>query len=498
LSDGSIEDAEGSGAEHRPQRVEGAAVSARLVSFVVLVAFALRAEGVITADTWFNLRFGQRVVREGLPRVNDDTLLAMGAPWVDLQWLAHAIWYGIYATAGVVGIVLVRAALMTWVLSGVHWSDSRRTLRPALVVMLASIVAIPFGAARAQSFAEFLFVLTLALLDREPSWPRRGLVLALALLWANIHGSAPLVPVLIVWRLIVRGRTWKRADIAAELVLAALCAASLFASPYGVHALSHYRGTLANPLLRARVVEWSAATLSLTPWYYAVVAVVVAAVLRGRAWRRDPFGVGLGAAFMLLGFWSVRHQIWFAVVIARFGAGWIDDALGESLLRFRVRGDRWARPLPWISAVCVIAGSFYARRGFARDRFSEVTETLVEASSRGEKLYVDLAHVDRALLTEHRLRGKLQYDIRFELWKAQDFLAHSAREKDRSPRGLARWEQFDVLYLERFEEFGPVNQALVRSGRWRAFRVGPTGTLLRRAALPPDASRAWSAFLSVQ
>jgi hypothetical protein len=201
---------------------------------------------------------------------------------------------------------------------------------------------------------------------------------------------------------------------------------------------------------------------------------------------------------MLLGFWSVRHQIWFAVVIARFGAGWIDDALGESLLRFRVRGDRWARPLPWISAVCVIAGSFDARRGFARDRFSEVTQTLVEAASRGEKLYVDLAHVDRALLTEHRLRGKLQYDIRFELWKARDFLAHSAREKDRSPRGLARWEQFDVLYLERFEEFGPVNQALVRSGRWRAFRVGPTGTLLRRAALPPDASRAWSAFLSVQ
>lgn len=483
-----------------PRGDEGAltAVSASLVAFVILVAFALRAEGVVTADTWFNLRFGQRVVSEGLPRVNDDTLLAMGAPWVDLQWLAHAIWYGIYAGFGVVGIVLVRAALMTYVLSGAHWSDRRKTLRPALIVMIASIVAIPFGAARAQSFAEFLFVITLALLDREPSWRRRALLVGLAVVWANIHGSAPLMPVLIVWRVLVRGRQWKRSDVLAELFVAVLCGAALFVSPYGVHALAHYRGTVANPLLRARVVEWSRATLSLTPWYFAVVAVIVAAVAKGRSWRRDPFGVGLGAAFMLLGFWSVRHQIWFAVVVARFGAAWLDDALGESLLRFRVRGDRWARPLPWIGAVLLVAGALYARRAFARDQFVEVTRALVEGARRGERLYVDLANVDRALLVEHQLRGKLQYDIRFELWRAEDFSAHSAREKGRSPAAMARWEQFDLLYLERPEEFGPVIKALAANGRWRMLRVGPMGTLLRRAALPPDPSRPWSANLGVQ
>lgn len=502
MSDASIEHSEGAeearANEGGDQGARGISVSASLVAFVILVAFGLRAEGVLTADTWFNLRFGQRVVREGLPRVNDDVLLAMGAPWVDLQWLAHAIWYGVYAAFGVVGVVLVRASLMTYVLTSVHWRDTRRTLRPALIVMLASIVAIPFGAARAQSFAEFLFVITVGILDREPSWPRRALILGITVLWANLHGSAPLVPALIVWRALVRGRAWKRSDVLYELALAALCGAALFVSPYGLHALSHYRGTLANPLLRARVVEWSAATLSLTPWYFAVVAVMVAAAVRGRAWRRDPFGVGLGAAFMLLGFWSVRHQIWFAVVVARFGAGWIDDALGEGLLRFRVRGDRWAKPLPYVGALCVVAGALYARRAFASDGFTEVTRVLAAASERGERLYVDLAHVDRALLVEHRLRGKLQYDIRFELWKAEDFSAHSAREKGRSERAMARWEQYDVLFLERPEEFGPVIQALIRTGRWRTLRVGPTGTLLRRAALGPDASRAWSAFLGVQ
>jgi hypothetical protein len=277
-----------------------------------------------------------------------------------------------------------------------------------------------------------------------------------------------------------------------------LCAAALFVSPYGLDVLSHYRGTLANPLLRARVIEWSAATLSLTPWYFAVVAVMVLAVVRARAWRRDPFGVGLGAAFMLLGFWSVRHQIWFALVVARFGAGWIEDALGENLLRFRVRSDRWAKPLPYVGAACALAGALYAHHSIASDGFTEMTRVLVEAAERGERLYVDLAHVDRALFIEHRLRGKLQYDIRFELWKPEDFTARSALEKGRSEQAMAQWEQYDVLFLERAEVFGSVIHGLIRTGRWRTLRVGRMGTLLRRAALPPDASRAWSLVLEVQ
>lgn len=465
--------------------------SAALVVFVMTVAFGLRAANVITADTWFNLRFGQKIVREGLPRINDDTLLALGAPWVDLQWLAHVAWYAVYASAGVMGVVLVRAALMVATLAGPHWTDARRSLRPALVVLLACIVAIPFGAARAQSFAEPLFVLSLLVLERAPSTKARWALLGIALLWANLHGSAPLLCVLIVWRAIVRARHWDRRTLVVELVVAVLCAAALLATPYGASGISHYRGTLGNPLLRARVVEWSVATPSLTPWYFAVALVVLVTVVRARAWRFDAFGVGLAALTMALGFWSVRYQIWFALVFARYGAGWLDVALGERVLPFRVRGGRWTRALPWVGVASAVAGAAYAQRTWADPRFELVKVVLVEASQRGERLYVDLAHVDRLLLQERRLRRKLPYDIRFELWKARDFWEHRAREKNYSPESLARWDAWDVVFLERPEDFTPVLRGLAASGRWRFLPLGTTGTLLRRAALPPDPGRTW-------
>ena len=112
---------------------------------------------------------------------------------------------------------------------------------------------------------------------------------------------------------------------------------------------------------------------------------------------------------------------------------------------------------------------------------------LGDAAARRERVYVDLAQSDRALMVEPRLRGKLPYDIRFELWSSRDFNLQAVLEKDRSPSGLARWERWDVLWLERPEEYGPVVRALARTGRWVIHDVPPLGKLLRRANLPPIA-----------
>lgn len=451
---------------------------------VLGLTFGLRADGVITADTWFNLRFGQRIVREGLPRVNDDVLVSLGARWVDLQWLGHAAWYLVWAAGGLIGVVLVRAALMACVLAGPCLADRRKSLRPALVALLAGIVAMPFCAARAQSFAECFFALSLVLIERRPSRGRSLALVLLALVWANVHGSAPLAAVMVGWRWLSSDSRDRKKHAASELSLAVLCALVLVVTPYGASVFSHYRGTLGNPLLRTFVVEWASASLRETPGFFAVGAIAAVIVVRAKAWRADPFGVGALCAFVLLGLWSVRHQVWFAIVFARYGIQWLDAALPEDELAFRVRSSRWARPVAAGAALIALAGSIWARGKLARDGFATTVAVVAAAAARGERVYIDLAQADRALMVDPRLRGKLPYDIRFELWVRRDFDLQGALEKDRSARGLARWERWDVVWLERPEEYGPVLRELTRSGRWAVRDVAPLGKILRRAALP--------------
>lgn len=456
---------------------------------VLGLTFGLRADGVITADTWFNLRFGQRIVREGLPRVNDDVLVSLGAHWVDLQWLGHAAWYLVWAAGGLVGVVLVRAVLMSCVLAGPCLADRRKSLRPALVALLAGIVAMPFCAARAQSFAECFFALSLVLIERRPSRGRAVALVLLSLVWANVHGSAPLAAVLVGWRWLSSAAEERKRTALSELSLAALCALALVVTPYGASVFSHYRGTLGNPLLRTFVVEWAAASLRETPGFFAVGAICVVIVVRAKAWRNDLFAVGALSAFVLLGLWSVRHQVWFAIVFARYGIRWLDAALPENELAFRVRSTRWARPVVAAAVAIAIVGSVWARAKLARDGFASTVAIVGSAAARGERVYIDLAQADRALMEEPRLRGKLPYDIRFELWVRRDFDLQGALEKDRSARGLARWERWDVVWLERPEEYGPVLRELTRNGRWEIRDVAPLGKILRRrATLRPGGS----------
>jgi hypothetical protein len=477
-----------SGARLEQEQGGGAlSVSGALILVVVGLTFGLRADGVLSADTWFNLRFGQRIVRDGLPRINDDVLVSLGARWVDLQWLGHAAWYLVWAAGGVVGVVLVRGLLMAYVLAAPCIADRRKSLRPALAALLAGIIAMPFCAARSQSFAECLFALSLPIIDQKPSRNRSLALVVLSLVWANMHGSAPLAAVLIGWRWLSRPADDRRKSAVSELTLALLCALALIVTPYGASVFSHYRGTLGNPLLRRFVVEWAAASFRETPQFFAVGAVTALIVWRAKPWRKDVFAVGALGAFVLLGLWSVRHQVWFAIVLARYGIVWLDEALPSGELGFRVRSTRWALPVAIGAALFALAGTVWARTKLSRDGFSSVVTVLGDAAARRERVYVDLAQSDRALMVEPRLRGKLPYDIRFELWSSRDFNLQAVLEKDRSPSGLARWERWDVLWLERPEEYGPVVRALARTGRWVIHDVPPLGKLLRRANLPPIA-----------
>ncbi len=412
-----------------------------------------------------------------MPRFNTDTLAGFGQPWLDVQWLAHVCWYAVHRVTGDAGVVVLRAILMIAALSLPSWTDRSPSLRPLIVALVATAIAAPFFAARAQSFAELFASVALYLLNGKLTTSRRVALLVLALLWANMHGSAALLPGLVALKILTD--THQRAHNAALFGLTSL---SLIATPYGATALSHFRGTLLNPLLRQWVEEWATARILDRPVFFLAIVVVLAAALRASAWKNSLFGFVVTLLTATLGVWSNRHQVYFALAVVHFATPWLSEALGERL-KFRV-SDRppW---LKWLVLGCAVVSLGLARQSALRrrgDGFEGYAAIVRAAILRHESVFVDLSIADRLLYVEPRCAGAIAVDVRLELWSAAEFAFQRALERDRSTAGLSRWERFDLLWIERRDDYRWQLAQLAHSPRWKIVASSRIGTIFERIA----------------
>lgn len=431
---------------------------------ILLLCFGLRAEGVITADTWFNLRFGRSILSTGFPHTNVDTITGFGHIWIDVQWLAHVFWSVIYAAFRDTGVVIVRALLMIAALVIPIWSDRSQSLRPALTSLLSAVVAAPFFAARAQSLAEVYASVALLLLRSPLTHRTRGALVALALLWANTHGSAPLLPAMVALLIVVDER-----DRPANILLFLLTLACLPITPYGFATITHFKGTLLNPLLRRWVEEWSFASIRETPGFFLVFALFVVIGVRAKAWqlREERFGFLLCCITATLGFWANRYQVFFALSFAHFANQWVHRTLGKSL-PFSVPSFRLG-PSVAVTALSTVLAVVLAKRAEtmrASDGFDQGVVLVREAITKQQRIFVDLALADRLLFVAPDCAGQVPFDVRLELWDESAFALNYRLERDRSAVGLTRWERYDLLWLQRREEYGWQLRELARSPRW--------------------------------
>src|SRR5690242_11972588 len=66
-----------------------------LVAAVALsLMVSLEYSRYLFADSYYDLYAGRYIVQHGIPHRNVVTVVAHGAPWIDQQWLAHALYYG--------------------------------------------------------------------------------------------------------------------------------------------------------------------------------------------------------------------------------------------------------------------------------------------------------------------------------------------------------------------------------------------------------------------
>ena len=394
-----------------------------------LIFLLIFPPALVVNDSWLNLMAGREVVENGLPSRDEITVYGLGATWTDQQWLAQLFIYGVYSLGGFALLSLAAATFVVTAFS-IAAAAARQLgagARAIWVMFLPVLVAAPWAwSIRAQMLALPLYTGLLWLLASEARTPTRRIWLALPLLviWANVHGSvalgALLVMLLAAYELIrSRGTTWIR-DVAL-LVLAPL---AVLATPYGpIETIRYYHLLLVDPPFAGRVTEWRwAAPATNTMLFYALAGIAVVLVILGRR-RLTIFDFAVLGLTFVGGVSAIRGIVWFALACMVF----VPVAIGHKLEAKR-RGEPRRRLNVGIAVGLSVASIAVAASLFARDDtwFEEFWPRDAVAAVRSEvgpddRVFAPDRFSDWMLFRIPELRGRVSYDVRFELYDREFF-----------------------------------------------------------------------------
>jgi hypothetical protein len=396
-----------------------------LVSLVGVVLLTVFGPSLVVGDTWLTLMAGREIADHGLPEVEHMTLLGEGSTWTDQQWLAQLVFYAAHELAGMRLVVVLDVALVLLAL-GLAAGAARSagaSSRSTFLIGLLAILAGPWGwTIRAQSAALPLFAgLLWLLLDAYRNGVRRRTLLALPLLvlWANLHGSVVLgagLTMLLGLATLVRRRGAEPLFPLVLLVCAPLC---VLVTPYGWDIVAYYDLMLVDAPFADILREWQWSSPSATTalfWLLAALAVGLVALPRCRS-RLTVFELLVLAVTFAGAVQAVRGVIWFALACAAILPVALDGLL--------TRADPSSRRVNLAISVASLVGLAVAlvvalarpvswfEQEWPDEQLAAVRTATADPSVR---LFATDGTADWLLWKLPDLRGRVAYDVRFELY----------------------------------------------------------------------------------
>jgi hypothetical protein len=343
---------------------------------VFLPALAALLVPMPAVDLAYQLRAGSEIFATGtIPNTDTWTFTVTGTPWLDQQWGAQVLLTAVFDVLGWTGLAILRGFLVGltfWLVLGAirsGWSiasvraggsavaSSARTA--TLLTVGFFVVAAPALALRPQLFAIVLFAATLRTLVERSRHPRRlWLIPVMAVAWANLHGSFPLVVVLVALAWLdevallrvppppghpqtqLRRRLLGSTGLA---IIAAVSAAGTLVNPFGLDVWRYIVNLAGDPQITSQVSEWQPPT-PLDPAgliFYVSLLVVLGVVyfrLRtdaGRPPARFWGPLASVAVFALLGVATGRGLAWWSIAAP---VAMVQLQPGLKLADLRVRG----------------------------------------------------------------------------------------------------------------------------------------------------------------
>jgi hypothetical protein len=395
-----------------------------LVSVVGIVLLSAFAPSIVVGDTWLTLMAGREVTEHGLPHFEHITVLGEGRRWTDQQWLAQVVFYYAHEVAGMrlvilLGVLLVLVALA---LATATARTSGASSRSTFLVGFLAVLAGPWGwTLRAQTTALPLFAGTLWLLvdgSRRGIRRRTLLVIPLLVLWANVHGSVILgamLTVLLGLVVLVRKRALDWLALAL-VVLAPLC---VLASPYGPKLIAYYDLMLVDAPFADILREWQWSSPDATTalfWVLTVFAAVLIASKRCRS-RLTAYELLVLAVTFVGAVQAVRGVIWFALAAAAI----LPLALDGKLTRADIAVPRVNRliSLAALAGLAIAMAAFIVRpSSWFVSQWPEERVAVIDAATRDSRIRIWATDgtANWLLWRMPDLRGRIAYDVRFELF----------------------------------------------------------------------------------
>jgi hypothetical protein len=402
----------------RPLRTHGLLIGCVGI-FTGVIAARLPKE--ILQDTWLSLLVGRRIANHGLPHHDVLTAWTLGKDWVDQQWLAHLLAYGLYAAGGLIVLAVCHVLLLGASVGGAVAFARRSgvTARTTAWLLVACIypILLAAGGVRTQSFVLPLYVAVLALLIRDARAPSNRVFLTLPLLalWANMHGSVVVGAGLVALRGIVglAGRQSLARNVA--LVLGAL--ASVLATPYGYGVLSYYRHTLINPAFRSLVTEWGPPTPSLVnaPIFLLIAAAIW--LLARYTKLIATFGVLAELMLIVLSLGAIRSVVWLGLGSLMLLAPALDVELRRKELSVERMNKMVAIVGIYFVALILIVVVARGDSGLSKSfpTAAGLAVARAAAADPSTHVYSNERFADWLLFEHPELTGRVDFDARFEL-----------------------------------------------------------------------------------
>jgi len=349
-----------------------------------------------TGDLAYQIRAGRLMLSTHTILRNDVfTYTFAGVPWVDQQWGAQLILGWLSPLVGWRGFVVLRG-LVVGAVVGLTFERTRRagagpTVAGALSLGAFAVAVLVPGTTvlRPQLFALPLFVLTAWILQTRAEHPRRlFLVPVIGVVWANLHGSFVLLPVVVLTAAIddvVAHDPLRRATVG----LTAICVVTPLVNPWGPGIYSYVVRLSTSHTIRTAVQEWQPlfARVGAGLVFVLFMGVVTVLVIRHASRRPTPGELFGWIAFTALALLSARNVTRWAL--------YVPPVAGSLLARWRPSGGTSAdRTGIVLSAALVVIAVVATVRvvtspptSLVADAPGGVTSAVEEATAGGRRVF---------------------------------------------------------------------------------------------------------------
>jgi hypothetical protein len=388
---------------------------------------AALAKVLVATDTWYALVSGRLIAKRGLPFHNHLTLWAHGVRWVDQQWLAQLGLYGLDRAGGIRLAIVVHVLLVAITFTAMVILARRGGADPRSIALVSVVALLPLALTtaqlRTQTFAYPLFAAVLVLLARPgpTTWRRLLAVLAIIVLWANLHGSVVLAAILVslagCCELVSGLRSGKGPKQLAWLV-AVLPWAALFATPYLWSTGHYYRETIFNPTLSAYLWQWKPTTLSPVSLPLFVLALGFLWLVGKAAPAYTRFEKLAGLALVVLALLAVRNWTWLALFAVAFYPRGLDYLRAERRRPLETPLNRVLAGFGIVFALAVSIATLGRAQSWFTNAFPDRGARVVAGLARSHphaRIWATAEWGDWLMWSDPRLQGRVAFDARVEL-----------------------------------------------------------------------------------